>query len=187
MALPIAQRVRVSLPPIKSAAVWPSPNSSTRTHGNDAVDLIIVHTPEGPYEAMNEFLGRASAQVSYHTLTKEDGSETTQHVQFSRKAWHAKVHNSRSEGHALAGNAASTRAFSPGGRKLARIVAFRLHKRGLPPVWRKHGEVGGGFCRHADLQTDRSDPMNKYRWYSFVALVKFQHALGHFRKTWGVE
>lgn len=186
MGLPIEEKVLVTLPPIRSAAVWPSPNSSARTHGNDAVDLIIVHTPEGSYEGTNRFIGLPSAGVSYHILIKEDGSEATQHVQFSRKAWHAKVHNSRSEGISLAGFAVSTRAFSPGGRKLARVVAFRLHKRGLPPVWRKHGEVGGGFCRHADLQTDRTDPMNKYRWYSFVAMVKFQYALGKFRKSWGI-
>lgn len=182
MGLPASEKIKVSLPPIKFAH---SPNQSQRVHGNDAVDLIIVHSPEGSYEGTVRFLQTPGAGVSYHVLLKEDGSEATQFVPFSRKAWHAGVMNSRSEGISLADYANKIRAFTPGGRKLARVVAFRLKKRGLPPTWRRKGEVGGGFCRHADIQSDRRDPMSLSRWLAFVAMVKFQYHLGGFRKSWG--
>lgn len=184
MGLPASEKVLVTLPPLKQVH---SPNQSQRVHGNDAVDLIVVHSPEGSYEGTVRFLQQASAGVSYHILIKEDGSEATQFVPYSRKAWHAGVQNSRSEGISLADYARKIRAFTPGGRKLARVVAFRLHKRGLPPTWRRKGEVGGGFCRHADIQSDRSDPMSLSRWLAFVAMVKFQYHLGGFRKSWGKE
>lgn len=182
MGLPAKEKVLTPLPPIKYVE---SPNQSARVHGNSEVDLIVVHTPEGSYEGTIKFLQNPNAGVSYHVLIKEDGKEATQLVPWGRKAWHAKVHNSRSDGISIAGRAASTHAFSPAGRAAARVVAFRLTKRGLPPKWQRSGGVGGGFCRHADLQSDRSDPMPLSRWLSFVAMVKFQHALGKFRKSWG--
>jgi hypothetical protein len=127
------------------------------------------------------------AQVSYHVLIHKDGKKATQYVRWSRKAWHAGVQNSRSDGLALEGFASTTRAFSPGGRALARAVAKRCLDRGFKPVWRRKGEVGGGFCRHGDIQSDRSDPMPLSRWLAFVAMVKFQYRLGKFRKVWGVR
>lgn len=183
MGLPFSQKVKVSLPPIKFVS---GASQSTRIHGDSEIDLIIVHSPEGSYKGTVNYLTKGVG-VSYHVLLSEDGAEATQFVPWSRKAWHAKVHNSRSEGIALADYASKIRAFSPGGRRLARVVAFRLHKRGLKPVWRRKGEIGGGFCRHADLQSDRRDPMSLSRWLSFVALVKYQYHLGGFRKSWGRE
>lgn len=184
MALPKEEQKLVILPPLK----WKiSPNQSDRVHGNAAVDLIIVHSPEGSYTGTVKYLQNPNAKVSYHVLLKEDGSEATQFVRYSRKAWHAGVFNSRSEGIALADYASKIRAFSPGGRKLARVVAFRLRKRGLKPVWRRKGEIGGGFCRHADIQADRRDPMGLGRWLAFVALVKWQYYRDGFRKVWGRE
>lgn len=162
-----------------------SPNQSQRTHGNSAVDLIIVHTPEGGYAGALATCLNPSAEVSYHVLISENGTKATQLVPWDRKAWHAKVHNSRSEGLSLAGFAASTFPLSPGGRVLARAVAYRLKARGLKPVWRRRGGVGGGFCRHADLQSDRRDPMNLARWATFVTLVKWEHGRGRFRHHWG--
>lgn len=184
MGLPFWEKKLVTLPPLK----WnESPNQSQRIHGNDKVDLIIVHSPEGAYHSTINWIKNPASGVSYHILIKEDGSEATQLVPYSRKAWHAGVQNSRSEGISLCDYASKIRAFTPGGRKLARVVAFRLHKRGLKPVWRRKGEVGGGFCRHADIQSDRRDPMNLSRWLAFVAMVKYQFYLGKFRKSWGRE
>jgi hypothetical protein len=163
----------------------PSPNSSRRVHGNDVVDLILVHTPEGSYSsALNTCLD-PEADVSYHVLLDTDGRRGAQLVDWNLKAWHGKAFNSRSEGIALAGYARSTRALSPGGRALARAVAARLRARGLPPVWRRTGGVGGGFCRHADIQADRRDPMGLGRWLTFVALVKYEYRRGGFRDSWG--
>ena len=183
MALPLSEQKLVLLPEI---TYIPSPNQSDRVHGNDAVDLVVVHTPEGSLAGTHSTIMNPKAQVSYHVLIHKDGKKATQYVRWSKKAWHAKAHNSRSDGIALEGYARDTRAFSALGRAGARAVAKRLLDRGLPPKWRRHGEVGGGFCRHADLQSDRSDPMNLSRWYAFVAMVKFQYQLGKFRRRWGV-
>jgi hypothetical protein len=172
----------ISLPPV---AFRPSPNQSQRTHGNGRVDLIVCHTPQGSYASGIATCLNPTAQVSYHVLISEDGKHSTQFVQWDRKAWHALVHNSRSEGISLAGFAADTKALSPGGRVMARVVAARLKARGLPPTWRRTGGTGGGFCRHADLQADRTDPMPLTRWLTFVALVKYEHARGQFRERWG--
>jgi N-acetyl-anhydromuramyl-L-alanine amidase AmpD len=183
MALPIAERKLVNLPEI---TYTPSPNQSQRIHGNTAVDLIIVHTPEGSWEsAINTVMGTARP-VSYHLLIHQDGKIARQFAKWSRKAWHAGAYNSRSDGIAIAGFAHNTRAFSPAGRAAARAVAKRLKDRGLPPKWRRKGERGGGFCRHADIQSDRRDPMPLGRWLAFVAMVKWQYARGGFRKSWGV-
>lgn len=173
----------VSLPALERRA---SPNQSVRVHGNGtAVDLILCHTPEGSYEGTVAFILRPTAQVSYHVLLSEDGKRGTQLVDWHRKAWHGGAFNSRTEGLALAGFADSTRALSPGGRVFARAVAARLRARKLPPKWRRRGEVGGGFCRHADVQADRRDPMPLGRWLTFVALVKYEHRRGQFRQRWG--
>lgn len=147
------------------------------------VELIICHTPEGSYESATTTITNPASEVSYHVLIKENGKEARQFVRWSRKAWHARVHNSRSEGIALAGFAAETRALSPGGRALARAVAFRLRRHGLPPRWSRYR----GFCRHADLQRDRSDPMPLRQWLLFVSLVKYEYRRGGFRRHWGVE
>lgn len=186
-----------SLPPLVDATAIADDrgqaNHSPRIHGVDAIRLVIVHTPEGGYEGTVRYVstppdGRewrdGDRRVSYHNLLREDGKQATQLVPWDRKAWHAGAFNSLSEGVAIAGWASKTRALSPGGRRFARIVAFRLRRRGLPARWARDGG-GRGFCRHADLQSDRRDPMPLGRWLTFVALVKFEHAREGFRERWG--
>lgn len=168
-------------------------NESPRVHGVDAIRLVIVHTPEGGYAGTIRYVQTppngvqwrdGDRRVSYHVLLREDGGEATQLVRWNRKAWHAGAYNSASEGVALAGWAKGTRALSPAGRRLARVVAFRLRQRGLPARWARDGG-GKGFCRHADLQPDRSDPMSLGRWLTFVALVKWEYRRDRFRRAWG--
>ena len=168
---------KVFLPKLNHAN---SPNQSQRLFPND-VEVIVCHTPEGSYAGATATLMNPNAQVSYHVLIREDGKEATQFVPWSRKAWHAKVHNSRSEGISLAGFARDKKASQPGVKVMARVVAFRLKERGLPPKW----STKRGFCRHADLQSDRSDPMTKLEWVKFVGRVKMEYHRGGFRKVWG--
>jgi N-acetyl-anhydromuramyl-L-alanine amidase AmpD len=174
-------KLKTTLPPI----VWKeSPNQSARVHGAGSIRLIVVHTPEGAYEPMVKYLCRASSQVSYHGLLREDGLEFTQLVPWDRKAWHAKAYNSLSEGISAAGFARSFNVESEQARRLARIVAYRLHKRGLPARWSRDGG-GEGVTRHADLQSDRSDPMSVQKWEKFMLLVKAEYKRGGFRQSWG--
>jgi hypothetical protein len=71
-------------------------------------------------------------------------------------------------------------------QETARIVAFLLHKYGLPALWSKER----GFCRHADLGAagggHTSCPTtNLTLWHAFAALVVHEHQRGGFRTTWG--
>lgn len=72
--------------------------------------------------------------------------------------------------------------------QLARIVAFLLHKYGLPAVW----SDTRGFCRHADLGAAGGGhtecpcgPGQLALWRRFVHAVQREHELGGFRPHWG--
>jgi N-acetyl-anhydromuramyl-L-alanine amidase AmpD len=174
---------KVVLPPL---VYKHSPNQSARVHGQKAVRLIVVHTPEGAYGPMVRYMTdpNQARKVSYHGLLREDGREFTQLVPWGRKAWHAGAYNSLSEGISAAGYAAKFNVRSEQSKRLARIVAYRLTKRGLKAQWTTN-PAKGGFCRHADLQTDRSDPMSRAKWLIFVGMVKAEKTRGRFRRTWG--
>ena len=172
-----------------------SPHRSERIHGQEAVRLIVAHTPEGRYGPMLDYIahpGRkcyaGERRVSYHDLIKEDGTEVTHLVPYAEKAWHAGALNSSSEGIALAGYARDFEIVTGGDKRvigwsfnqdgeqaLAKIIAKRLVARGLEPVWTTD-TVKGGFCRHADLQSDRSDPTpDVNEWKILVAMVQAEY------------
>lgn len=131
------------LPPLKRVA---SPNFSNRTV---KVDLVVVHDCEGSYVGAIGWFAQSKSQVSAHLILREDGQEATQMVDFGAKAWHAVAFNSRSIGLELAGFAA--KGFSvPEWQSAANIVAWLLHKFGIPARWAEHGN-GPGFCSHWDL------------------------------------
>lgn len=152
-----------------------SPNQSVRIHGDAAVRLIVCHTPEGSYlSALNTCMSRAT-EVSYHRLYKKDGTEATQLVPFSRKAWHAGPINSLSDGLSLEGHASDFSLSDPGTRQFARGVAERLIARKIPCKWTTD-PVKGGFCRHGDLQSNRSDPTpDLAEFRRFTAMVSEEY------------
>lgn len=163
-----------------------SPNFSDRKPGV-ALDLIVVHDTEGGYASAVSWFANSHSKVSAHIVLKEDGSEATQTVPYSKKAWHCSSFNSRSIGLEMAGFAKQ----GYGEREwavAARIVAFLLHKHGLPDRWARNGE-GSGFCRHYDLGQaggGHTDPTtNDTIWQSFVDRVKHEVDRGGFGPDWG--
>jgi N-acetyl-anhydromuramyl-L-alanine amidase AmpD len=72
------------------AAVWrPSPNYSSRPSGNiGKVGMVIIHTCEGGYAGCWGWLRNSAAGASAHYVVKENGSEITQLVRESKRAWH---------------------------------------------------------------------------------------------------
>ncbi len=153
-----------------------SPNRSTRSHGDAAVRLVVVHTPEGSYEGTSKFILSASSQVSYHIMFKKDGTEATQFVPYNMKAWHAKALNSLSDGISVEGNARNFDLKDPCIPEVVKEVARRLYVRGLPAQWTTD-VAKGGFCRHGDLQSDRSDPTpDLAEWRLFVGMVQDEYA-----------
>ncbi len=166
-----------------------SPNQSSRLFGGDGVRLIVCHTPEGGDSGTIATIMDPKAEVSYHRLYLAGGAEAIQFVEFDRKAWHAKVYNSMSDGLAVHGWArhfdlrdASVKAFAHG-------VAERCIARGVKPQWTTDSQKGG-FCRHKDIQSDREDPTpDTAEWRLFVGMVQAaHHALtnGKPKKPWPI-
>jgi hypothetical protein len=157
-----------TLPPLKQV---PSPNRSFRLGG--PVRLFVVHDCEGSYAGSVGWFAQPRSGVSAHLVLRKDGLEATQCVPMNMKAWHACAANSYSDSLELEG-------FEKDGfgdaelDAAAAVVAWGLHRRGLPARWAEHGE-GEGFCSHFDLgpaggghfdiTTDRNV------WLSFAARV----------------
>ncbi|MBL9104209.1 MAG: N-acetylmuramoyl-L-alanine amidase [Myxococcales bacterium] len=76
--------------PDYAASIWrPSPNYSSRPSGDiGKVAMVIIHTCEGSYSGCWGWLVNSQAGVSAHYVVKEDGSEISQLVKESNKAWH---------------------------------------------------------------------------------------------------
>ena len=126
----------VMLPPLR----WlESPNCSDRAHGVP-LDLIVVHDTEGGYDSACAWFANGHSQVSAHIVLKEDASEATQMVRYSKKAWHCATFNSRSIGLEMAGFAKAGYGEQEWA-VAARIVAFLLQKHDLPIRW-AHGYIG---------------------------------------------
>src|SRR5690606_17348454 len=71
-------------------SVWrPSPNHSARPGGSAGTpSMVIIHTCEGSYSGCWSWLKNANSGVSAHYVVNNTGSEITQLVEESRKAWH---------------------------------------------------------------------------------------------------
>jgi hypothetical protein len=125
----------------------PSPNASSRA--GQRIRLVVVHMMEGSYLGSIAWLCLVKAQVSAHLCMKADGSEWTQLVPLSGKAWHACNANPYSIGVEAEGFTA--KGFDDvWARALAQGVAWLLRRYGLPCRWAEGGQ-GDGFCSHHDL------------------------------------
>jgi N-acetyl-anhydromuramyl-L-alanine amidase AmpD len=74
----------------RSGVVWrPSPNSSSRPSGASGTpSMVIIHTCEGSYSGCWSWLTNSRSGVSAHYVVNSDGTEVSQLVTESRKAWH---------------------------------------------------------------------------------------------------
>ncbi|MDC0672617.1 golvesin C-terminal-like domain-containing protein [Nannocystis radixulma] len=81
--------ILASNPDYKGAIFRTSPNYSSRPGGETGkVKMVIIHSCEGAYSGCWGWLVNKDAGVSAHYVVKEDGSEISQLVQESKKAWH---------------------------------------------------------------------------------------------------
>jgi hypothetical protein len=153
----------------------PSPNQSDRIHGQEQVRLVICHTPEGSDAGAISTIMNPNADVSYHRLYLDGGQEAIQFVDFKKKAWHGKAYNSLSDGLACSGYARRFDLREPEVKAFARGVAERLVARKLRPQWTTN-PAKGGFCRHGDIQSDRTDPTpDLAEWRLFVGMVESEY------------
>lgn len=160
------------------------------------VRLVVVHDPEGPYAAIVNYIKNKapdSSGVSYHVLLNGDATQGSQFVEWSKKAWSVVRFNSVSDNICIAVYRGGPWSY-PALNRLARVVAFRLHKRGLPAKfcwgtvdvddpprgWTFHSELGSAGGGH-------SDPgITGVKFWFLHAAVKYQLARGRFRSSWGV-
>jgi len=183
LAIPVKKAPAVK--PVAGTALPPlvqttTPNQSSRFGAR--VRLIVVHDTEGSYAGAVSWLKNPSAQVSAHLVIREDGKQATQLVGWASKAWHVADYNAVSEGLEMAGRMSAGYS-SALLAATARIVATRLHARGLPCRATRNPASEGGFCRHRDLGATgggHSDPMSDSAWNAFAAQVAQQYARGPF-------
>jgi hypothetical protein len=126
---------------------------------------------------------RASAHIVFPGSS--DAGAATQMVAWDQMAWAEAAYNPAADDVESAD--AIWLGHDPHGfAVLARIVAFRLHARGLPAVW----STRHGVCRHADLGAaggghTECPTTDLALWRRFVAAVQHETARGGFRESWG--
>jgi hypothetical protein len=157
-----------------------SPHQSDRM-GSQGTRLIVVHTPEGRGNHVQYIAhpGRDcwkdERRVSYHRLIAKNGSWQVQFVPWKKKAWHAGDWNGLTEGVAVEGFARHFDLSDEGVVIAAQVVAERLVANKLKPQWTTDARKGG-FCRHADIQSDRFDPTPDLKeWRLFGGMVKAEY------------
>jgi N-acetyl-anhydromuramyl-L-alanine amidase AmpD len=160
----------LTLPPLKQNH---SPNFNSRA--GTKIDLLVEHDTQGGYSGAVFWLCNAHSDVSAHFVVKEDGSEATQLVPISMRAWHACDFNSRSIGKEWSGY--ETQGYGEGQLQAnANITAWLLHEYGIPPIWSQNG-MEPGFCTHRDLGVmggSHDDPFgdDANDWLKYVARVQ---------------
>lgn len=179
------------LPPLKWQA---SPNRSDR---DSRPRMVVVHTAEGGYEGTVSWLCNPRSDASSHLVLNDDGSEATQLVRYSEKAWTQRAFNDVALSIEVSGRLADRWKHPIRARRqlrrLARVVAFLLQEYKLPVHWVQNHErhSAKGFTRHGDLAPEGGHPLcllyTGWRWRRFRRFVKREYDRGHFRKEWGRE
>jgi hypothetical protein len=176
--------------------VW-RPTAACGDRLSHPVRLVVVHrwgvrytspaAEASSYHGVVSWFSDPRHQASAHIVYPGSAvpGEATQMVAWNHYAWAEAAYNPVSDeiesadaiwlGHDEAGLA-----------QLARIVACRLHVRGLPPVW----STTHGVCRHADLGAaggghTACPTTDLDLWRRFVGMVRREVERGGFRPSWG--
>src|SRR5690349_7976915 len=82
--------LRLAAGPDYASSIWrPSPNFNARPTGTiGQVGMVIIHDCEGSYSSCWSWLIDSAAQASAHYVVNESGSEISQLVRESDRAWH---------------------------------------------------------------------------------------------------
>lgn len=186
-----------TLEPVLPPALRWNPTAACSPRLGHPVHLVVVHrwgvrytSPSGEaasYRGVVNYFKDPGHLASAHIVFPGSAvpGQATQMVAWDQMAWAEAAYNPVADDIESA-DACWLGEDVAGLHVLARIVAFRLWKRGLPPVW----SSSRGFCRHADLgaaggghlECPTTD-LGTWRW--FVQLVQHEHARGGFREEWG--
>jgi N-acetyl-anhydromuramyl-L-alanine amidase AmpD len=174
-------------------AVWrPSPNYSARPAGSGGKPaMVIVHTCEGAYSGCHGWLRNRASGVSTHYVVNSDGSEVSQLVRDSQKAWHisADYACSRNGGVDCFRDGASANNFTIGVEHAGYGSQNSWHPGLIETsaqlacdVTQAHGIPRDRYhlVAHGQLQPwNRSDPGAAWPWSSYIEQV--QRACGDVR------
>ena len=172
--------------PDYAPAVWrPSPNFNARpSDSTGRIHMVIVHTCEGNYASCWSLLVNASSQVSAHYVVNEDGSEVSQLVRETDRAWHIAAlyrctlnlmhdcwlndvqSNDFTVGIEHAGFASQDSFPATQLDASARLVCDVTRDRGIPRDWQH-------IVGHGQLQPEnRTDPGPNWPWIAYIHRVQ---------------
>jgi hypothetical protein len=164
-------------------AIWrASPNYNSR--GGYGVSLVVIHSCEGNYAGCWGWLRNSAAGASAHYVVNESGSEVTQLVRESNRAWHvaAAYECSRAGSQQCNRNGMSTNTFSVG-IEHAGFASQASWSNGIIEtsakltcdITKRHGVVRdrNHIVSHGQLQPwNRTDPGPNWPWSHYIDRVK---------------
>lgn len=173
------------------------PTAASGNRNGHPVTLVVVHrwgvrytTPEQEaktYAGVIAYFLNPDHKASAHIVYPGSAvpGEATQMVSWAHYAWAEAAYNPSAD-EVESADAIWLGDDEDGLKQLARIVAYRLTRRGLPAVW----STRRGFCRHADLGAaggghTECPTTDMALWRRFVSRVQYEHERGGFRPTWG--
>lgn len=166
-----------------AGAIWrPSPNYNSRN--GSAISLVVIHSCEGAYSGCWGWLRNTQAQASAHYVVNESGSEVSQLVHESDRAWHvaaayqcANAGNSQCNKNGVSTNNfsvgiehagfASQASWSNGIIEKSAALTCSITKRHNVPRDRNH------IVSHGQLQPyNRVDPGPNWPWSHYITRVR---------------
>jgi hypothetical protein len=175
--------------------IWDPTTACSPRHGSQ-VSRVVIHRwgeryvseaqEAKTYQGVRNYFKNRGNGASAHIVYPGKDQPTAQMVRWADMAWTQAAYNPTSD--EVESSDELWLAPDPEElQQLARIVAFRLHVRGLPPVW-SHER---GFCRHADLGQAGGGHLqcpttDLAVWRHFVLRVQYEFHRGGFRPVWGV-
>ena len=142
-------------------------------------DLVVLHMMEGGYEGSLAWLCNPAARASAHLCLKADGSEVTQLVPLSLKAWAQCAFNGRGVSLEIEGfTAKGLSDLTLGAAALVTAWLCRIYA--IPPVWAQGGQ-GRGVCCHHDLGVGGGGHVDicgvgDAAWRRMMAAIEAAHA-----------
>jgi N-acetyl-anhydromuramyl-L-alanine amidase AmpD len=181
-APPTSARTAVAPDYPVAGTIWrPSPNYNARPAGTVGdVQMVIIHTCEGSYTSCWSWLTNTQAQASAHYVVNESGSEISQLVRESDRAWHiAATYNCSLNSNVLCGlNGYSSNHFTVGIEHggFASQTSFPVGQidasaRLSCDISRAHGIARDRFhfVAHGQLQPyNRTDPGPNWPWTDYM-------------------
>lgn len=171
------------------------PTAACGSRDGAEVVRVVVHrwgiastdAEAASYESVVRYFADPANEASAHIVFPGSAvpGRAAQLVAWEDKAWAEAAYNASSDDVESA-DALWLGEDAHGLAVLARIVAFRLHVRGLPATW----SAERGFCRHADLGVPGGGhtacpTTDLAAWRAFCALVEREAGRGGFRPVWG--